>query len=614
MKRFIWILILLACASLTATAQEASLDSLLETKSNSIQDEIVKAKLTENERVFYLGKFFQQQNNIDSSLFYLSKVDSTLLSKKYHPYYYYELGKLYCNLNFEDKGASLEQQAQEMFEKEGLKNEANRINYDLHYVFRSAKKLKYNGRTYLDKLYNQGLVLNDSTALYRAHLGYAALNFNIKKKDSFFYHIRKASAYNVGYRALEHQSVIESYIGLFDENILQNNDSAYYHLNQSLKKALEVNDDDLIFTAYVNMATLPRFNGHYNEAIKWMRKAEQTPVNRFSLNQKRNLYRYLSSDYKQIGNIDSAYTYLLKYDKYKDSVDTAAQYRNLTLLHTLEIEKEKDEAKHGKEFNRKLIIGLIIVLTLVVIIFLLVGNNLKKKKRLAENEKELQQQRIDNLMKEHELLGIDAMLEGQEKERKRIAMDLHDNLGSTLATLKLHFHNLKVRRDRLQEEENAILQKTDDLIDEAYQQVRSMAHAKNAGVQANEGLLPTVKNFAAKVSIANKLIIEVEDDGMDERLENGLEIAIFRIIQELITNVIKHSGAKEAIVHLTHHGDSINIMVEDNGHGFDTNLIINTDGMGLHNIQKRVEHLGGEFNIESINYKGTTVIIDIPLK
>ena len=159
-----------------------------------------------------------------------------------------------------------------------------------------------------------------------------------------------------------------------------------------------------------------------------------------------------------------------------------------------------------------------------------------------------------------------------------------------------------------------MLDKTDDLIEEAYQRVRNLAHAKNAGVKSKEGLLPAIKNFATKASVVNKLVIEVEDHGMDQRLENSLEITLFRITQELITNVIKHANATECTVHLTHHDDNLNLMVEDNGVGFNSSDIKLTQGMGLYSIQKRVENLGGRVTIDSIIEKGTTIIIDIPLQ
>jgi signal transduction histidine kinase len=177
-----------------------------------------------------------------------------------------------------------------------------------------------------------------------------------------------------------------------------------------------------------------------------------------------------------------------------------------------------------------------------------------------------------------------------------------------MATVKLHFNALQVK------ESPELYNKTNSLIEEAYQKVRSVAHAKNSGVIAKQGLLVAVQNMANKISAANQLQVQVVDHGLDNRLENSLELTLFRIIQELVTNVIKHAEATEVTIHLTNHEDFINIMVEDDGKGFNPQQITKTNaGMGISSIDKRVEHLEGKLTIESEKNKGTTIIIDIPL-
>ncbi|WP_272973980.1 sensor histidine kinase, partial [Croceibacter atlanticus] len=109
------------------------------------------------------------------------------------------------------------------------------------------------------------------------------------------------------------------------------------------------------------------------------------------------------------------------------------------------------------------------------------------------------------------------------------------------------------------------------------------------------------------------LQVEVNHYGLEDRLDNNLEISIFRIIQELVTNIIKHANASEASITLTQHDDDLNIIVEDNGKGFNLSAI-DKQGLGLSSIEKRVNFLHGDINIDSTVGKGTTIIIDIPLK
>ncbi|MGA8853633.1 MAG: sensor histidine kinase, partial [Christiangramia sp.] len=368
-----------------------------------------------------------------------------------------------------------------------------------------------------------------------------------------------------------------------------------------------------IYYIYNNKESVFKNLKQIDSAIDYYKKAEAIAPREFEKENKRLLYNHMAEVYELNKDFSNAYKYLKLETIYRDSIQQNEQNKAMLDIQTkYEVEKKENENLKLKQ-NRIWLIAALGALLLILIIGFLAYKTLRSKKKIAEKEVEVQKQKLDSVLKDQELAGIDAMIEGQEKERQRIANDLHDNLGSLLATLKLHFQNLKVRKDRLKEEEDRLLKQTDDLIDEAYQQVRTIAHAKNAGVHAQEGLLPAVKNFASKVSASNKLVIEVEDSGMDDRLENSMEIMIFRIIQELITNVIKHAEASEATIHLTHYGDAINILVEDDGKGFVVDDVKPKEGMGIYSIQKRVENLGGTVDFESIMNKGTSVVINMPL-
>ncbi|UOB19363.1 sensor histidine kinase [Abyssalbus ytuae] len=609
---FIWFLLM----CFTVQSQNKYIDSLLDLKHySSVKFKIDSLYLNKNvnEYNYWLGKYYLEKNKADSSLFHLLKVDSLKLTSHYKAYFLNELGKLYGHMNLEDKAVSLKLRAKQLFKDEGLEKESNRINYDLHYIFLSQEHLNYDGKSYLDELYKNSIRLKDTSYLINAHFGYAASSFSAEKKNDFMSSMHEARNLNKTFNDSKKNGIINEYYGLYYTFNSDKKDSALYYLNKNLELADNSHDEDRIFTANINRATFNRVNGDFDSSVYWMKNADTIDVKKYKFNQKRNLYKWLSYDFYNLKKTDSAYKYLEKYVQYSDSVQLASQNTNLTMFRTLEAEKARSESERRRILNRNLLWGSLVVLAIIGLISVLSVKNLKKKKKIIEIEKQLQSQQIEQLLKEQELLGIDAMIEGQEKERKRIAMDLHDNLGSILATLKLHFQNLKVKKDRLRDQEDNLLKKTDDLIEEAYQKVRSIAHAKNAGVKASEGLVPAIQNFASKVSVANKLVIEVIDDGMEERLDNSLEISLFRITQELITNVIRHAQATEATIHLTHHEDSLNLMVEDNGVGFEPAKIKPKEGMGLHSIQRRIEHIGGEVNIESVPGKGTTVIIDIPL-
>lgn len=273
-------------------------------------------------------------------------------------------------------------------------------------------------------------------------------------------------------------------------------------------------------------------------------------------------------------------------------------------------EKEKQILKEQQKArtNRNWLITASLALFFGAGIAFLLQKNTTKKRKLAEQQQLLEQQKVTTLLKEQELTSIDAMIEGQEKERTKVANELHDDLGSLMATVKLHFDNVKV------DQKDPALKNAQKLLDEAYQKIRGMAHAKNSGVMANQGLLPAVKKMAKTISETNALEVTVEDFGLGERMENSLELTIFRIIQELIANIIKHAEATKSNIQFTQHESNLNIIVEDNGKGFDMAAIKRTqNGMGLGTIEKRIEHLEGTFTVDSVLGKGTSILIDIPV-
>jgi len=367
------------------------------------------------------------------------------------------------------------------------------------------------------------------------------------------------------------------------------------------------------FSSFIKLMMIATRQGKFQEARSFLHNAKSEVNLADTLRSNYHLNLFASFMLNAQNRNDSAFALL----KRAYAEDFQMDFRRNTLeINRLNVEletQEKENANLQLKQNRNWLISALAGVALLFVASYFAYTNQRSKNKIQAKEKEVQAMKLEKVLKDQEIFGIDAMIEGQEKERQRMAGDLHDNLGSLLAALKLHFHSLKGKKDFTESDPDELLQKTDALLEEAYQKVRGMAHAGNAGVNAQEGLLPAVKNFASKVSILNRLSIEVEEHGMNSRLENTLEITIFRIIQELITNIIKHAQASEVVIHLTHYEDTINLMVEDNGVGFDLSQVKPSGGMGLHSIQKKIENLGGRVTIDSIAQKGTTVIIDVPL-
>lgn len=318
----------------------------------------------------------------------------------------------------------------------------------------------------------------------------------------------------------------------------------------------------------------------------------------------------IQSNYKGAYQNLINFTIALEEETYNRSEN---KYKELeTKYQTTEKEKQILIEQQKKKQNQNIAIALGGGLFTVSVIGFLLYKNTKRKQRIAEQEKELEIQKKEKILKDQELLAIDAMIAGQEKERERLASDLHDSVGATLSAAKLQFDHLSKNKDKLESMEE-LFQKTGILLDEAYKEVRSMAHLKNSGVIAKKGLLPAISTFAKNASATGQLTIDVQDFGLDERLDPSMEITIFRIIQELVTNIIKHSEASEASISITQHKEMLSIIVEDNGKGFDPREIHSKEGLGLSNIEKRIEHFEGTLEVDSTINKGTSILIEIPI-
>ncbi len=408
-------------------------------------------------------------------------------------------------------------------------------------------------------------------------------------------------------------------IGLY-YNRVHKNDSAIWYYNQLLRLADKPYLNNHKFTVNLDLAEISVKTKHYKQANQYLKLAEayankSDPIrSNFTLERFKALYYY-----EKIPKYDSAYYYL----KQSIAKGHLLDYRKNTLkiselnvkLGTAEKEKEilrqKSQLQLEERTQNMILYGALVIFFFGGITSYLIYKNLRRKKFIAEQEREIEKQKAAKILKEQEITIINAMIDGQEKERKELAEELHDNISSTLASANMQLTYLIKNKSKI-DNPNDILTKIASHITKAYEEVHNMAHLKNSGVMAQKGLLTAVKDLAKNVSITNKIQIEIKGANLKNRIKNALEISIFRIIQELVNNIIKHANANEASISINHYDAILGIIVEDNGQGFQLKDSKNK-GMGLSSIERRVENLGGTFEIDSFTGKGTTVLIDIPI-
>ena len=201
----------------------------------------------------------------------------------------------------------------------------------------------------------------------------------------------------------------------------------------------------------------------------------------------------------------------------------------------------------------------------------------------------------------------------EERERRQIATDLHDNLGQTLAVAKMKLGTLKGVASSSEAAEG--IDKICESIDEAIRYTRSLTSELSPPVLYSFGFVPAVEWLVEQFQEQHGIRLEFRDDGEQKPMDEETRILLFRITRELLFNIVKHSQARNGRVSISKDGNSIQIVVKDNGVGFDAATMFNkVDSFGFFSIRERLKYLGGRLEVDSEPGKGTKVVLSALLK
>jgi len=385
------------------------------------------------------------------------------------------------------------------------------------------------------------------------------------------------------------------------------------YLNKTLVLKNELNLIKGIEVTQSNLGYLHLKKKEYRTAISYFEQAQRQVKGKqlvLVFNNLKEAYVGLNAPNKALEFSEKARTLndsLLNAESQKSFMEIQAQYETEKKeKEILELKSINREVEYQRGINRNYFIGALAAFLLTIIVTYLLIKNAKRKQVIALQKEKIKNQVFEQELKAQELNGIDEILNAQEKERSKIAADLHDNLGSKVATLKLYLDSFN-DKDGF----DTFYEKLKNIVNNTYDDIRKIGSNKNFGALINKGLIPSTQAIASQISDSKKINIIVINVDVEKRIENTIEIQIFRIIQELLTNIIKHSKATEAIIQFSEHENVLNIIVEDNGLGFQ--IEGPRSGVGLSNIEKRVNKINGEFVIDSTLNHGTTIILNIPL-
>lgn len=318
----------------------------------------------------------------------------------------------------------------------------------------------------------------------------------------------------------------------------------------------------------------------------------------------------LADAYAQQEDFETALRYYRQYKHLSDSLLSADKVSSISEMRTLyDTEQKEQRIQLLAEQNRTriaernfFIAGSIVLLLGLSSLFIYYY----QRRKIARKNAEIADQKIEKLLNEQEIQSYNAMITGQEEERQRIATDLHDRLGSMLSTVKLLTSSLKA------DQEPSKHQKLGNLVDDACVEVRRISHNLSTGMVRSFGLKTALEDLCSGIGQSKLIECKLLIYGLEERLEINTEIGLYRMVQEILNNTLKHARARKVIIQINRLEESLNLTVEDDGVGFNSQRK-QKNGLGLANLEARAQQLNGTFHIDSTPGRGTISIIEVPL-
>ncbi|MBA2250965.1 MAG: sensor histidine kinase [Chitinophagaceae bacterium] len=401
---------------------------------------------------------------------------------------------------------------------------------------------------------------------------------------------------------------------------LNNIPAALNYELESFSLAKKVGDRDMEANALTGLGVCYLQQKEYARAQGYATQAVKLHEEMGNITGKVNATKVLADIAFATGDPTQGYAYELLCDEYeqkhnnqvlsKQSSDLEKKYETAKKEKEI-IQLQKDKQIQDLSLKQKSTLNYFLIgsVAALLIVSFLGYRNLRHRQQLAKQQHELHQQQIRELEKDKQLVAVDSMLKGQEDERSRLAKDLHDGLGGLLSGVKFSLSNMKdnliITPDNM-----TVFERSLDMIDTSIKELRRVAHNMMPEMLTKFGLDEALKEYCNSINTTKLLIVKYQSLGMEERLDKSIEIIIYRIVQELLNNTMKHAVATEAFVQLIREGARLNVVVEDNGKGFDSSLAENNKGAGLENVRSRVDYLKGQLDVHAEPGKGTLVNIE----
>lgn len=313
---------------------------------------------------------------------------------------------------------------------------------------------------------------------------------------------------------------------------------------------------------------------------------------------------------RQRKDFEKSLNYMMDAEKAKDSIYNVTSSKAIAEMQT-KYETEKKEASirllqkenELKDIRYKKTVFMFVALFVAIAAVSIIIYTYSYFKR---------HKKVEQLRAEAEYKRINAIVNAQEEERKRISAELHDGLGQVLSAVKL---NVSMLKDDLGQNASTLSQYNTAmlLLDQSCNEVRNMSHSMMPAILVKMGLREALRELASAINNTGVLKVMVDDNELDDEPAEFIKIHLYRIVQELLNNIIKYACATEVQIQFSKDSHGLGLMIEDNGKGFDTTVLNNSNGLGWHSIQSRIALLKGQIEVDSKpSTAGTVVFVTVP--
>jgi two-component system, NarL family, sensor kinase len=401
-------------------------------------------------------------------------------------------------------------------------------------------------------------------------------------------------------------------------NKMKKPEIALGYVQKSIDYFRKANDPEGILGALFTLGRTYYRLKDYKKSIEAYRESERIAIEHNLTGGIQYLYESLAMPYYDTKDYKSAYDCYIKYMTIRDSVYNAGKSQQIIELETKyqselkqkEIMRLKSEQKRKNTLTWSLF-AVIIMLGLAIYFYV---RFVRKKKVIAEQELEIRENKIRELEQEKLYLAARSVMEGEEAERSRLASDLHNGLGGLLSGIKINLSSMKENAVITHENVSAFNHAL-SLLDTSISELRRIAHNLMPETLNHYGLKTALEDFCTQVAPTGKPEISLQFFGDEIRYTKEMELTIYRVIQELVNNALKHSEASRINVQLFSEPKRLSAQVTDDGKGFDSTPTEKEKlWKGLENIRDRITAMNGRFDIWSSPGQGTEASVEIEIQ